>query len=95
MVTVVTISFPKGKFCPSGILGAASRTETAFQQRPRDSKSSKLSTKEEKKSGRLLGPNLEGLRPSPPQIRRLLGHSAFEQGDLVQVHHGDVPDDLG
>lgn len=60
MVTVVTISFPKGKFGPSGIIGAASRTETAFQQWARDSKIHKLSTEEEKKSGRRLGPYLSG-----------------------------------
>jgi hypothetical protein len=32
--------------------------------------------------------------PSLPQVRRLLGHSAFKQGDLVQVRHGDIPDDI-
>lgn len=31
---------------------------------------------------------------SPPQVRRFLSHSAFEQGDLVQVHHGDISDNI-
>lgn len=31
---------------------------------------------------------------SPPQVGRLLGHAALKQGDLVQVRHGDVPDDV-
>ena len=31
---------------------------------------------------------------SPPQVGGLLGHSAFKQGDLVQVPHGDISDDL-
>lgn len=29
--------------------------------------------------------------PSPPQAGGLLGHSAFKQGDLIQVHHGYCP----
>lgn len=31
---------------------------------------------------------------SPPQVGWLLGHSAFKQGNLVQVHHGHVPNDV-
>lgn len=31
---------------------------------------------------------------SPPQVGGLFGHSAFEQGDFIQVPHGDVSDDL-
>lgn len=31
---------------------------------------------------------------SPPQVGGLLGHSALKQGDLIQVPHGDVSDDL-
>lgn len=40
------------------------------------------------------GPGRRRAILSPPQVGRLLGHSALKQGDLVQVHHGDVPDDV-
>lgn len=32
---------------------------------------------------------------SPPQVGRLLGHPALEQGDLVQVHERDIADGVG
>lgn len=32
---------------------------------------------------------------SPPETRRVLGHAAFKQGDLIQVHHWDISDDIG
>lgn len=31
---------------------------------------------------------------SPPQIGRFLSHSAFKQGNFIQVPHGDISDDL-